>query len=95
MVVDDRSTHSTVSLCAAEPGPCEPIRINCGAPHAFETDAFKGQMALWIAGLPDSPVNLFAGKKRKTYLVIQVRLTQHCRWCPWMLHRGSVLTYPC
>ena len=74
-MLEGRSCQNTVILRAAEPAPSQPIHINSGAPHAFETDAFTGRVALWIAGLPDSPADLFSGKKRRSYLVIQV--TQH------------------
>ena len=86
-----RKEHSmsTVTLRAAEPTPSDPMQINTEAPHAFETSAFKGRLALWIAGLSGTPSELFAGKKRKTQFVVQVAR----QLMPFFWGMGSVLTH--
>ena len=71
--------HSAPERAAPEPlvvrpanDSCASIPINTGTPFPFETDAFKGQIWLWVAGLPSSPPGLFSGLKRRTHLVVQV-----------------------
>lgn len=49
----------------------------CHSPHRrpipFESQQFKGQAAIYIAGLPSAPAGLFKGQKRRTLVVVQVR----------------------
>jgi hypothetical protein len=53
------------------PGPCRSLPLNCG-PIPFESELFKGVMAIYVRHLGSTPSLLFKGKKRLTWVAIQV-----------------------
>lgn len=54
------------------PGPCHGLSVN-GDPIPFETELFKGVVAVYVRHLPTTPTHLFKGKKRLTWVALQVR----------------------
>lgn len=54
------------------PGPCQALAVN-GGPIPFETDLFKGVVAVYIRHLPTTPPHMFKGKKRLAWVALQVR----------------------
>lgn len=54
--------------------PTQRLPLN-SAPIPFESDLFKGQIAVFIRHLPSTPAHMFKGKKRVSWIVIQVQLT--------------------
>ncbi len=75
---------------ADDPSACIPI--NGSVPHTIETEAFKGRMLLWVAGLPSSPPGLFAGQKRRSHLVIQVLSLQHASSASFLSHSCTMVS---
>lgn len=53
------------------PGPCHALALN-GDPIPFETELFKGVVAVYIRHLPTTPTQLFKGKKRLAWVALQV-----------------------
>lgn len=53
------------------PGPCHALAVN-GDPIPFETDLFKGVVAVYIRHLPTTPLHMFKGKKRLAWVALQV-----------------------
>ncbi|CAD7702563.1 unnamed protein product [Ostreobium quekettii] len=49
------------------------IRVNTGEPFHFESNLFKGQAVMWVAGLDSTPKGLFQGQRRVTHLAVQGR----------------------
>jgi hypothetical protein len=60
------------------PGPCHALALN-GDPIPFETELFKGVVAVYIRHLPTTPTHLFKGKKRLAWVALQV-----CGCCYYM-----------
>ena len=54
---------------------CQAIPINSEEGCNFESELFLGRMVFFATGLPSSPADLFLGKKRKSWLMVQVRST--------------------
>ncbi len=65
--------------------PTVHVNVN-GSLIPFETDLFKGHMALHFKGLPSTDAGVFAGKKRTVHNVIQVSAASCCHG--GMLHNG-------
>ena len=53
-----------------------PIGVNSNVPCNFETAGFVGQVLFYVDGLPSSPSPLFEGRKRRTHLLIKVRIKE-------------------
>jgi hypothetical protein len=53
------------------PGPCPGLSVN-GDPIPFESELFKGVVAVYVRHLPTTPTHLFKGKKRLTWVALQV-----------------------
>lgn len=52
------------------------IAVNTGRPIEFETDLFKGQAVIYVAGLASAPQGLFAGQRRRTAITVQGQFKQ-------------------
>lgn len=63
------------------PGPCHALALN-GDPIPFETELFKGVVAVYIRHLPTTPPHLFKGKKRLAWVALQVSVGATCCCCP-------------
>ena len=51
------------------------VHLNTGETTAFETDLFRGSVAMWASGLKSSPKELFGSRKRKSWVIIQVLIS--------------------
>lgn len=52
-------------------GPCHALSANSD-PIPFESELFKGVVAIYIRHLPTTPAHLFQGKKRLAWVALQV-----------------------
>jgi hypothetical protein len=48
------------------------LPVNSLTAFEVETDVFVGRVTVMLRDLPSTPAKLFAGKKRQTWLVMQV-----------------------
>ena len=51
------------------------MHLNTGETTAFETDVFRGSIAMWASGLKSSPKDMFGSRKRKSWVIIQVLIS--------------------
>lgn len=63
--------HTLQEFEVAGSGPCNSLPIN-GDAIPFETELFKGAVAVHIRHLPTTASHLFKGKKRLAWVALQV-----------------------
>lgn len=69
---DDAAAAAAAGDAGWVPAPGAGLPVNHYMIH-FESDLFVGKMLVYIKGLPSSYEPYFAGKKRRTVLMLQVR----------------------
>lgn len=66
-------------------GPCQALPLN-SAPIPFESELFRGVVAVYVRHLSSTPGHMFKGKKRLIWIALQVRMGWVACVCVCVMH---------